>query len=229
MRILFLIASIFAVTGFGLSNMVYAQTYGQMFEDLNDLNVGKPLQDPRFDRIDEIIERKVQDKKNKVVGNVTDVLLTARGNIDSLTLEFNRLGKRNDITMSYQDGGFKGVSDAYIMTLYSDDQIENLYPSLLANIPTAAGDDGILSTKNVIGARVKTNNGEVVGIVDDVLFDNSGDRARGIYVNMKKGNFRGLAIAMPFASLEYDFTDRYRDIILNKEQTRALFDYAEAL
>lgn len=207
-----------------------AQSYGQMFESLSDLNNGNPLQDPRFDRSEEVITRKVQDKKNKVVGNVHDVLLTSRGNISAIMLDFNRLQKSEKLALPYDSSGFRGVSNAYILSLYSGDQIDELYPMFLSEMATASGDSSdIFSTKNIIGAQVKANNGEVLGVVDDVLFDRSGDRARGLYINMKKGNFRGIALAIPFDSGAFDFTDRYREITLSEAQTRALYDYADSI
>ena len=205
-----------------------AQDYGRMFEDVSELNVSNPTRDPRFDTLEEILKRRIQDKKNKVVGEVTGILVDDRGTIEAVRVNFNRLRLSNEIALDYNTTGIRGISNAYILELYEDDQIEELFPTLLANMQTAAGQEDVFDAQRIVGATVKSENGKVLGKVNTLLFDNSGDRVRALYVDMKAGNYRGANIAIPFSGIEYDLNNRYRDIVLSEQQAQAVTDYIES-
>lgn len=207
---------------------VQAQDYGRMFEDVSELNIGDPLRNSRFDRLEKILKRKVQDKKHKVVGEVKNLLVDDRGAIEAIEIDFNRLRLSTSVSLDYQTSGISGVSNAYVLELYDDKQIEDLFPTFLANMQTAAGDEDIMSVERIIGATVKSDNGRVLGKVNDILFDNSGDRARALYVDMKEGKYRGTNIAIPFDNVEYDLNNKRKEIILSQQQAQAVLDYVES-
>ncbi len=201
-----------------------AQNYGETYQQIQDLNIGNPANGQRFDRVDQVLKRKVQDRKSNVVGTLHDILLSPNGYVDSIQVEFDRLQKREKIDMNYSDAAIKAVPSAYILTLYSKEEVEELYPTLLANIQTAAGAEDIYSAKNIIGAVVRTDTGRVMGKVENVLFDNQGDRARALYVKMSGSNRS--EIAMPFSIAKFDFANGRKDILISEEQAKALTDYA---
>lgn len=209
-----------------LAPAAQAQDYGRMFEQVSGLNTKNPTRDPRFDTLEDILKRRVQDKKHRVVGEVESILVNDRGSIEAVEIDFNRL-QLSTISLDYDTSGIRGISNSYILELYEDDQIEDLFPTFLANMQTAAGEEDVMDTQRIIGSTVKSENGQVIGKVDTLLFDNSGDRVRALYIDMKAGNYRGVNIAIPFADADYKITDSYKEITLSQDQTQAVLDYIE--
>ena len=224
MRIVLMFIAVFVLC----APAVQAQDYGRMFEAISELNVGNPSRDPRFDTLEDVMDRRVQDKKHKVVGNVESILVNDRGDIEAIQIDFNRLRLSTPVSLNYSSSGIQGLANSYVMRLYEDQQIEELFPTFLANTETAAGGEDVLDAQNIVGSIVKSENGQVLGQVDTLLFDNSGDRVRALYIDMKSGNFRGVRIAIPFDSGRYDINERYKDIILSQQQSQALLDYVES-
>ncbi|MDB2683135.1 PRC-barrel domain-containing protein [Alphaproteobacteria bacterium] len=221
MRTLILFIAVMVIT----TPAAQAQNYGQTFEQIRELNIGNPTNNRRFDRVDQIMKRKIQDRKTHVVGTLKDVIISSRGYVESIEVEFDRLHKTGSVNLDYADSGIKSSPAAYMISLYSDDEIEELYPSLLANIQTAAGGEDSFSAKKIIGATVRTDSGRTIGKVDDVLFDNSGDRARALYVKLGS---RGEGVAIPFTIAKFDFSDSSKNIEISEEQAKAIDDFVRA-
>ncbi len=173
-----------------------AGPYNPKIEVLAEMNRVPPLQNPGWSKADEILGRKVIDRKNKVVGTVNDVVLNENGNIAALNVSFDRLRLGAPVYIGYGVLNIKPVTNGYAMT-FDDDKIAEIYPSLLAGTETAAGGEDTVSLKSLRGMEVWSQDGRRIGLADDILFGGNGNRADALYVTMQSGTLRG-AMAIPF-------------------------------
>ena len=197
MRILTLLTAAFIFFG----TPVFAQDmdYVRSYEKLSEINDYNPANSGRHAKSADILSDRVLDRSNKVVGEVKDVILDRNGSIAYLTIDFNRLNLGQDVlTVNYRQLGMRPVSNGYKMN-YSDDQIVDIFPSLLASIETAAGEgDRQQSVTKIQGRTVRATDGRTIGKVQDILFDDVGGRAELILVNMSARSVRNKPVAIPY-------------------------------
>jgi sporulation protein YlmC with PRC-barrel domain len=197
-----------------------------MLETLSELNRIQPLQNPAYTRLAKIEERNLLDRKNRVVGQVKDVIIGDRGQISSLNVEFDRLRMRDTVFLNYADMNIRPSSNGYILT-YDKDQIEDLYPSFLSSMESAAGTDSdVFSAKKLPGAMVETADGRRLGIVEDVLFANEGARVEALFVNIKMGVLRGKTIAIPYSMGKFQQTGTGRFVKVSNADADTVLAFA---
>ncbi len=174
-----------------------------------DENRTKPLQNPYNERSEEIIKRRVTDSKNKVIGEVKDILFNEKGNITSVYVDFNRLNMGGSVHLNRDNMDMKNTSSGYKLG-FSSDEIEEIYPSLLSGIETATGspDDGerqtIFSLNNILGSAVVDNTGRSLGRLEDVLFDKNGAYVRSAYLNINYQTIHNKGVAVPLSALSFE-------------------------
>ena len=198
--------------------------YVRALDLINRTNDYRPEQSPKHEKSKEIFSDRVIDKTNRVVGEVRDVVLDKNGVIQSLDIDFNRLRLGTDRMMvNYRQLGIRPVSNGYKMS-YTDDQIEELVPELLASIDTAAGtDEDVRSLKKIVGQKISAKDGRVLGSVKDVLFDSLGGRAELLFVSMNYRGLRGETLALPFS--EADF--KKNGFVVKNVMADAMIEYAK--
>ncbi len=203
--------------------------YNQYLESLSELNRIDPIQRSSYERADKILKRRILDNKNKVIGEVNDVILNSNGSIESLYVDFNRLRLGSAVYLNYRQMNISSVSNGYALA-FDDNQIENIYPDLLSNIATAAGEDGdSTSVRNIVGASVKSKDGRKLGEVKNVLFSANGGRAEVLYLAMAFGVMRGQKVGLPYGTLEYRPTDNGKtEVTVTKEQADAIIDFVKS-
>lgn len=222
--------AILLISGLVMAVPAHAQdiTYLRYLENLNEINSYRPEQSAKHERSEEILNDRILDSTNRVVGEVKDVLLTRSGSIETLNADFNRLKLGTDeLFVDYGDLSMRPVSNGYKMS-YSDDQIEDLVPALLANMATAAGgDQDSYSLKKLIGAKVKAKDGRTLGNVEDVLFDNLGGRAELLFIEMKYRSARGESLAIPFSLAKYSASGKTIAITVPDQMADAMITHAK--
>ncbi len=175
-----------------------ADPYNTKIQTLSDLNRIAPLQRPEWDSTNDILGRKIIDNKMKVVGTAKDILLSPNGNIVSMNIDFDRLRLGAPIYVDYSTLNMRPTSNGYAMD-FEAQQIADIYPSLLAEVATAAGtDEDTVSLDRLRGLEVWAEDGRRIGALNDVLFGGDGNRAEALYVSMTYGTLRGETIAIPF-------------------------------
>lgn len=202
-----------------------AQSFNPVVESLITLNRVNPVQNPEYDRSRDILNRRILDRKNRVIGEVKDVLLKDSGGISSLNVDLNRLHLGSNIFLNYRSMRVKSESNSYTVG-FSGDQIEEFYPQLLADTETAAGGEDIFSVRRLLGVEVKAHDGRRLGQVEDVLFGARGTRAEALYITMKYGMLRGEKIAIPFSMASFDNSGRSRALVISNERADAVIDFA---
>lgn len=224
MRIL---AIVFFAVFLMISRPAAADTYTNTLLTITDMNRIQPLQNPEYETSARISARRVTDSKNKVVGEVRDVILNKNGSISSLQIEFDRLGLGTPVYMDYSANRIDEISNGYALR-FEDDQIEELYPSMLAGIETAAGEQqDTFSVQKLKGAAVMTKDGRKIGNVQEVLFNKRGRRAEALLLAMLIGGMRGETLAIPIGMTEIEPASGKVKATIENKQADAIIDYAK--
>lgn len=209
-----------------LSFPAYAQGVGANIQTLNDYNKLQPLQNPQYERAQKILDRRILDSKNHVVGEVNDVIVGPNGSIQSLNVEFDRMRLPAPVYLNYRDMDIRPAGKSYILK-FDEEQIVRLYPEILAQVETAAGGEGDLSVSKLKGAGILAHDGRKIGQVSDILFSADGDRVEAVYVGLSAGVLGGKSVAIPLRAAQFG-TDNLQKIsgIVSNEMADAMIEYA---
>lgn len=194
-----------------------SQGFSRTLDRLSAMNRINPLQNRDFERSDKVLNRDIQDRKNKIVGMVKDINVQRNGTIETINADFDRLRLSNEVPLNFSELNVRSREDSYVLNLDASD-IEDFYPQLLANIDTASG-DGVetISVKRIVGSELVAEDGRRIGRVDQVLFNSNGSRVDGLFVELSKGGKRGDTAAIPFRAARFDVKNgRLRTRISNR-------------
>ena len=195
---------------------LHADTLNRSLETLSELNRIQPLQNPEYSTGEKLLDGRILDRKNKVVGELHDILLSSGGEVSSIAVEFNRLRLGAEVYLGSNELQINPVSNGYALGL-DDDQIKDAYPEMLAGIESAAGNSDIFSVRKIVGANVKARDGRHLGTVDQVLFTGNGARAEALYVAMKYGTLRGEGVAIPFGSARIGYKNGQTSVLVGDD------------
>lgn len=210
------------------TNPARAQTYVELYEKINDLNVIKALQNPNWERAYQMMNRSVQDRKHQGVGQIKNITMTRIGLIDSLEINFDKLSL-GTVNLNLRESGLSPARDMYIFNEFDEEQLEELVPVFLSNIQTASGtDDGLISLNRLIGAKIYTDTGTKVGEVADVLFDDEGVRAEALYVKLNYNRARGQTLAIPFGAVDYSRLGEEKRLTVTEDLAKASSDFIQS-
>lgn len=210
-----------------ISLPVAAQNYVQDIERVSELNRISPLQNPKYDKAEDVLSRRILDRKNKVVGHVEDVIIGENGALRFLNADLDSL-RLGSISFNYGQMGIKSVSNAYALSI-DEEQVENLFPTLLAEMETAAGsEDDVFSVRKIMGASVKAKDGRSIGKVSEVLFGGDATRVEALNINVRSGALRDENVAVPFGrAMEIKDVARTKVIIVSNSMADAVLAYAK--
>lgn len=204
-----------------------AQDFGRTLEQFSQMNRTNPLQNRDFSRSDDVLNRKILDRKNKVVGTVKDISIRSNGTINTITVDFNRLRLSNEVALNYRELRIDSRSNTYALNLDSD-EIQEFYPQLLANIETAAGDDAeITSVRQIQGATLQAEDGIRLGKIRHVLFGGNGSRVDALFAELSIGTMRGNTAAIPFRNTNLKRKNGRVIVALPNDLVEALFEVAD--
>jgi sporulation protein YlmC with PRC-barrel domain len=196
-------------------------------EQISDVNRVSPLQNPKYDRSEQVLGRRILDRKHKVVGSVQDVILTKSGNIAFLDVKFDRMQLAKPVFVNYTGFNIETVSNGYAMT-FDASEIENAYPQMLADIDTAAGETADnYSLRKLQGTEIRDTVGKKIGNISDILFANDGQRAEAVYVSMTQGTLRGKAVAIPFNQVDFSETATTHQAVIDEQAADTLANIAK--
>lgn len=180
----------------------FAQQTARSLERLSELNRINPLQNPEYVRSDDVLTRKIIDRKNKVIGEVKDITLRNNGTIDTIATNFDRLRLGDTVYLDFRQMSIRPVTNAYSLAMASEEVVD-FYPQLLANIATASGEeDGAFSSKKIIGSNIYAQDGRNIGHVHQIMFGSNGTLASALLVEVNIGTTRGDYVAVPFRMTE---------------------------
>lgn len=206
----------------------YAQNAARAIESLNTINAARPLQNPQYERGEQVLKRRILDRKNKVVGEVRDLLIARSGAVEAITIEFDRLQLMAPVTLNRRSTEIRPSSNGYMLSLEAS-QIAPLIPGLLADVETAAGnaDNPQISLRRMdrIDVMIEGGGGKI-GHIRDVLFNADGDRIEALYVAMTAGTMRGESIAIPFEAAAIRENNGPLAAFVSADFAKAMTDFA---
>lgn len=197
-------------------------------ENLLQINRVKPLQNPQYTSANDILKRRIMDYQNKVVGEVVDTIIDKNGYVASLLVDFDRMHLRQNVFIDYQKTGVEGTADGYVLAL-REDEISQRYPELLADIQTAAGEEGdVISVKKLRGEALRNERGRKIGTVKDILFAPNGRRVEALYVSVDYDTVRDIGIAVPYNAVKFEGKMDKPNPVLAKADAETLIDFAKS-
>lgn len=199
-------------------------------EEIVDHNRLKPLQNPRYERSEKIINRRITDSKNKVIGEVKDLLFDQSGHVKSIYVDFDRLNLGKSVYLNYDTLDIKSTSSGYKLG-FNGDEVETLYPALLSGIETAAGDpDGddtmIFSLNKILGISVIDSAGRSIGNLEDMLFDSNGAYIRSAYININHQTIHNKGVAVPLSILKFEEKYGKTQIVIDESYVAPILEMA---
>lgn len=113
---------------------------------------------------------------------------------------------------------------------YAEEQIEEYFPSLLADIETAAGSTAdSISIKSLIGSNVYDDEGRRIGKIEEVMFSERGDRAEAILIRVNYKIVRGETVAVPFSMPEYTPDGNRFKVSMSNQEAETILEFANDL
>ena len=209
-----------------LAPSVHAQNLNGESQTLSEINKVHPLQNPQYEKSSDTLDRHILDNKNKVVAQLQDVVVGRTGAVHTLRVSFDRLNLDAPVYLNYSALRIHPYSKAYVLG-FNDEQIAGLYPSLLAQVETAAGgNEDDLSVRRMLTAQVVAQDGRGLGAISDVLFNADGEHVNALYVDVKSGVLNGQSLAIPFSAASFSDTDGKPTVTVSNAMANAMLDYA---
>jgi sporulation protein YlmC with PRC-barrel domain len=203
-----------------------AQSLDPYYETLAQYNSIAPKQNPQWEGAESTMKSNIQDNKNKVIGDLKNIIVSENGSIQSLEVDLNRI-QLGATSLNYRELQIKSSARSYALAM-DDKRIKEVFPEILAGIDTAAGDStSSISVKNLVGADIRADDGRRIGKVDDVMFSRNGDRVTALLVNVKYKTIRGETIALPFSSVEYLPKGTGFEVLLADQQADTVLEFAD--
>jgi sporulation protein YlmC with PRC-barrel domain len=199
-----------------------------LVETLSTLNRNKPLQNPSYQADSRLLSRSILDQKNKVVGQVQDIIMDNTGAIEALEINFNRL-RLGTAYLNYRDMRFTQTSQGYQIGLDTP-QLRSLFPEFPKAMPTEPQQgDMVFRLSRLSGAPIKLENNNTLGKVVAVLFNRAGTRAEALFIEVKYKPGTPDTLAIPYAAPHYmiDAVDNV-ELLLSPEQETAIIEYLNA-
>ncbi len=221
------------IAAIALTAMATGPAFGQIqnldrsVEQLAELNRYPPLRSSAFDLTGEVIGRKIVDRKNKVIGSVSDIIIDSNGSIQSYQVKFDRLNMTESVNLNARELKSADFAKRYSIDIEGS-ELESLFPQLLAGMETASGEAGLYSVNRIRGAEVLSGDGRRLGKVENILFDSGGTRARGLYVDFTVTGISGKSAAVPFRMVKYENQNGKVSVIVGESDTQTLIDFVKA-
>ncbi len=197
--------------------------YTQHYKALKEMNKSNILFNTQYESLNKVLKGNIIDNKNRIIGTIRDVYINPYGAIASVDAEFDRLRLRQSVPLSYRQMGIRPAGNGYALG-FDAKEIEEIYPSLLANVEPAAGTGReVFSVRSLKGAQVKTTEGQPVGRVSDILFTAQGGRVEALYITLEVGTQRGKGAAVPMGAIR--LPQNGSGLVMETDQARALEDF----
>lgn len=200
----------------------------RVLEKLAALNRLPPLRSSEFDLGREVIGRKIIDRKNKVVGEIKDVIIDSNGNVGTYLVSFDRLKIGGQgVYISAGELKMGDFTKRYTINM-NDAELEAVLPTMLANTQSAAGpESGLQSIRRLTDADVLVEDGRRLGKVQNILFAENGKKARGLYVAFTHSAIGQKQAAVPFSMVSFAEKDGKPVIMMDKASAAALIDFTK--
>ncbi len=190
---------------------------------LSEMNRIKPLQNPGYEKSEEIYKYNILDSANKSIGELKDVLVSKNGDVSSVLVSFDKLRLTQSVYLNFDRFDIGGVTTGYRLG-FRENEIAGLYPTLLAGIETAGeGDKTALSS--ILNRPVVTNKGARIGKVTQGLFNKNASRLVALYVEVTYSTLRNDPIAIPLKETNFVKRGSGLDVMVDQSYADLMINY----
>lgn len=226
MKSIFQIAAFLIATSFVTSySLAQDAAYLSHLEKITTINSYTPEKSSKHERGTKIIEDRIIDRKNRVIGDVLDVGFDQKGGILALEVELNKIKRSIDpIFIDYKTLEIESAGNGF-RTGFNRDQIEEMLSSLRKSSNTTRKSLGGISIQKLLDADVKKSEIQKIGKVSDVLFDSVGSRAEYLFINMNYNGLRGAGVAIPFDQARFIKKGNTLEVLVDGALARAMDEY----
>ncbi len=222
-----LAAALLLLTGAGAQAADTAQGKDPAFTSaVLELNKTDPAQNPQYKLISRVTDFRLLDQNRRTLGKVTDVTFDQKGQMTSVQADVTATGFPQALSFDVAAYNIVAESDAFSVAL-TRDQVQESIPSLLSDIATAAGEgDGQpITASSLIGASVKTNKGDTVGRVDNVLIDERRKVAVALLLTLV-GSGGQTTVAIPYEAPKIERHNVRASVEITEDQAKIASVYA---
>lgn len=190
------------------------------------LNQIDARQNPQFTLASKALSNRLLDQNRRALGKVQDISLNADGTLKAVEADVIATGFDQTLTFDVVAYNVTPETDAYSVTL-TREQVENNIPEFLAGMDTASGEEGgqPITVQSLIGARVQTDKGTQVGIVDDVAISDQRKAAVALILTLMGGGGR-TTIAVPYKDARIDRLGNKATVEISEDQAKVVSSFA---
>lgn len=210
------------------SNTTTAQEETELTFDqkLIEYNKNKPLQNPKFTNTKDILDRRIADNQNKIVGEVKDIIIAQGGKVAFVQGVFNRLHLQGEVLLNYADMQIGYTEDGYSLG-FKAEEIKEIHGELPKELSADKAQKQV-SLKDIKGKRVKTKKGDQIGEIEQVLFSEDGSEALAAYVIVDYGPVKNVEMAVPFEALTFSQKNGRPEFFVDTETAMKILQVANA-
>lgn len=197
---------------------------------MREMNKLDPAQNQAYLKPEQFFNYKIQDNTSRSIGKVDDLLINDTGRIETIVAEFNALTLRGQpVFLDNKPTSITVRSGAYQLPFHRDD-LEAQMPEMLANIASAAGEDGTLSVRSLTGRNIVTGpNNRRVATVKSAIIDQNARRVIGLLLTGLAGTSRSGTIAVPYTrDIEVDRGNARKNLRVSEELASAMETFSKA-
>lgn len=195
--------------------------------DVLNLNKINPYQNPQFTLGSRAVSYRLLDQNRHGLGEVRDIIIGESGALEAIQAEVIATGFNEVLDFDVTAYNVTPESNAYTVTL-TRNQLEKNLSQFLAETKTAAGGESgqPITVQSLIGARVQTDKGAQVGLVDDVLIRDQQKVAIALLITLM-GHTGKTTVAIPYKAAKIDRAGQKATVELSEDEAKIVNNFAK--
>lgn len=198
---------------------------------LAEYNAVNPKQSDLYMRGSRVLDGRVFDAQNRVLGEVQDVVFDTGGNIVSIQADLSRISRgQSDLPLNYSALQIRAVQGGYLLAqATATNKLEDVMAQILSSSSPASGNavQGLLGTADLIGSPVASDRNVRIGVVEDVVFQSGGAQVYALLLRINYKSVSGKSVAIPVKSAQYARNGVRYNVMLSEAQAQTLLDFAK--
>lgn len=155
--------------------------------------------------LEDTIKGKIQDRTNRVIGEVQDVLVKPNGFVETVVAEIDGFGS-DQLFLSAEELAMETTRSGYRLPFHRD-AMDEMLPAILSNIATAAGtvDEPLTALSSFDGRAIfvpgnvsERRSKERFAQVSNVIMNQEGTQVTGLIIERINGAADAEAIIIPY-------------------------------
>ncbi len=227
---IFFLFSLALGLGPGLSAPVQAQSLKAQLLELNRFD---PAQNPELRPAEQFLGRPVQDRSNRAIGQITDLLADTSGEIRQIVADLEDVGISGRTFYITPEDLPINVNSGSVKLPYHRDRLDEAVAGLYADIETAAGDEengNRFSVKKVLHTDLlDIRTGHALGEIEDIRFDDFGRKIQALLIRPRGAGRTEQLVAVPFVGIRIISLERSTSLALDENAAATFTDYIKVI